>query len=90
MSPLEHPIQNQKTKDTGWGFDNINLVTIYFYKTGEIKGSSYVKKRLRSSAILNIENDDKYCFLPSFLAYLHPCELVPLAECQFMDYISMK
>ena len=35
-------------------------------------GRSYVKKPLRSSAILNIENDDKYCFLWSILAYIHP------------------
>ena len=26
-------------------------------------GPSYVKVPLRSSAILNIQNDDKYCFL---------------------------
>ena len=49
-------------------------MTIYFYKTDELKGSSYVKIPLRSSAILNIENDDKYCFLWSILAHLHPCE----------------
>ena len=29
--------------------------------------------RLRSSANLNIENDDKYCLFWSILASLHPC-----------------
>ena len=29
---------------------------------------------LRSSASLNIKNDDKYCFIWSILAKLHPCE----------------
>ena len=28
---------------------------------------------MRSNAILNVENIDKYCFLWSILAYLHPC-----------------
>ena len=28
---------------------------------------------MRSNAILNIENNDKHCFLLSILAYLHPC-----------------
>ena len=28
---------------------------------------------MRSNAILNIENIDKYCFLWSILTYLHPC-----------------
>ena len=36
-------------------------------------GRSYVKLPLRSNAILNIENNDKYCFLWSILAYLHSC-----------------
>ena len=48
-------------------------MTIFFYKTGEMNGSSFVKIPLRSSAILNIENDDKYCFFWSILDHLHPC-----------------
>ena len=50
-------------KDPGWRFDKINSMTIYFYKTGEMNCSNYVKNPLRSNAILNIENKDKYCFL---------------------------
>ena len=49
-------------------------MTMYFYKTGEINGGSYVKIPLRSNAILNIENDDKYCFRWNTLSYLHPCK----------------
>ena len=45
-----------------------------FYKTGELNGISYVKIPLRSSAILNVQNNDKYCFIWSILASLHPCE----------------
>ena len=36
-------------------------------------GSNYVKFPLRTNAILNYENNDKYCFLWSILAWLHPC-----------------
>ena len=32
------------------------------HKTGELDGSSYVKIPLRSNALTNIKNDDKYCF----------------------------
>ena len=35
-------------------------------------GSNLVKIPLRLNAILNVENNDKYCFLWSILAYLHP------------------
>ena len=60
-------------KDSGWRFEKNNSMTVYFYKTGKLNGSIYVKNPLRSNAILNIENNDKYCFLWSILASLHPC-----------------
>ena len=72
-SPLEPQIQKQEMKDSGWRFDKLYSMTIYFYKTTEMNGSNYVKIPLRSSAILNIENNDKHCFLWSILAYIHPC-----------------
>ena len=36
--PLEHQIQQLEMKDSGWRFDKINSMTIYFYKTGEMNG----------------------------------------------------
>ena len=62
-------------KDSGWRFDKINSMIVYFYKTGELNGSKYVKIPLRSNAILNIENNDKYYFIWSILASLHPCNI---------------
>ena len=37
-SPLEHQIQQQEMKDSGWRFDKINSMTVYFCKTGELNG----------------------------------------------------
>ena len=71
--PLEFQIQQQEMKDSGWRFDKIISMTIYFYQTGIMNGSNYVKIRLRSNAMLNIEINDKYCFIWSILANLHPC-----------------
>ena len=73
-SQLEHKNQIQETKESGWIFDKINSMKISFYKTTELNGSSYVKIPLRSNAILNIQNIDKYCFIWSILASLYPCE----------------
>ena len=73
VSALKHQIQQQEMKDSGWRFGKINSMTIYFYKTTELNGSNYVKIPLGSNAILNVENNDKYCFIWSILAYLHPC-----------------
>ena len=73
-SQLEHQIQIQETKESGWIFDKCNLRKIRFYKTGELDGSSYVKVPFRSNAVMNIENIDKYCFIWLILASLHPCD----------------
>ena len=48
---------------------------LWFYKTGELNSSSYVKNRFRSNAILNFQNIDKTCFLWSILAHLHPFDI---------------
>ena len=73
-SQLEHQIQIQETKESGWMFDRINSMNKGFYKTGKLTGSRYVKSPLRSNAILNTENNVQYCFLWSTLASLHPCQ----------------
>ena len=65
---------NLEMRESGWIFQRVNSITISFYNTGNMDGSSYVKITLRSSAIVNIKNDDKNCFLWSILAKLHPCE----------------
>ena len=72
ISTLKSQIQNQEMKDSGWRFDKIINMTIYFYKTQELNGSSYVKLPLRSNAILNIQNEDKFCFIWSILAHIFP------------------
>ena len=46
-SQLEHQIQIQEMKKSGWIFDKINSMKISFYKTIELNGSSYVKIPLR-------------------------------------------
>ena len=72
-SQVESQIENQQMKESGWILDKLNSMTIYFYKTSELNGSSYVKKPLKNQALINIQNKDKYCFLWSILAHLHPC-----------------
>ena len=59
-SQLEHQIQMQELKDSGWIFDKINSMKISFYKTTKMNGTSYVKIPLRTNAILNVQKNDKY------------------------------
>ena len=81
--------QNLEMKESGWHFQRVNSITISFYNTGNMDGSSYVKIPLRSSAILNIKNNNKYCFLWSILAKLHPCEYSHFDRVSnYRDYFS--
>ena len=75
-------------RETGWHFQRVNSMTISFYNTGNMDGSSYVKIPLRSSARLNLKNNDKYCFLWSILAYLHPCENNSNIVSSYRDYLN--
>ena len=68
-SPSQYQIKQQEMKDSGWPFDIINSMTIYFNKITEMNGSISIKLRLRSSVILNTENVDEYCFIWSILAF---------------------
>ena len=61
-------------KESGCIFDKINSMKVSFSKFTELNGTSYVKNPLRSNAILNIQNNDNYCFIWSILPSLHPCE----------------
>ena len=73
VSQLDYQLLQQKMKDSGWRFDKINSMTIYFYQTGIMNGSYYIKIPSKSNAILNVENNDKYCFFWSIKASIHLC-----------------
>ena len=68
---VEHQTQNQETKVSGAKFDIIRSMTICFYETSEMNNTSFMEIPLKSSAILYIENHDKYCSIWSILARLH-------------------
>ena len=88
-SQLDHQILVQENRESGCIFDKINSMKVSFYKTGELNGSSYVKIPLRSSAIINVQNNDKCCFIWSILASFHPCENDHPNKFQIINNISM-
>ena len=80
--------QNLEMCESGWNFQRVNSMTISFYNTGSMDGSTYVKLPLRSSAIINVKNDDKYCFIWSILAKLYPCESNPDRVSKYLPYFN--
>ena len=85
---LESRKQNLEMQESGWVFQRVNSMTKSFYNTGNMDGSSYVKIPLRSSAIVNIKNDDKCCFIWSILASLYPCENNPNRVSNYEPYFN--
>ena len=72
---LEKQIESQESKDSGRRSDKPDPLTIFFYKTTDLKRSSYFRVPSRSSAIMKIENDDELNFLWSLSARLQPIAL---------------
>ena len=88
-SQLEHQIQIQERKGSGWVLDEINSMRIRFYKIFELNSSSFVKIPLRSNPMLKIENNDKYWFLWSTLASCVFVKPIILTEFQLKNNILM-
>ena len=63
-------------------------MTISFYISGELNGFSFVKNPFRSSALVNIKNDDKYCFVLSIWASLRPCNINPNRVSIYKQYFN--
>ena len=45
--PLEHQTQQHEMNNSGWRFDRINSMILFFYKSDELNGSNYFKTLLR-------------------------------------------
>ena len=60
--------------ESGNRFDSITKVTRKIFKYHDIRASSYCnlpKLLCNSKSLVNIQNDDKYCFMRSILAHKH-------------------
>ena len=58
--------------ENGYIFDNIKKLTVKMFKYHDIRASSYCKlpkSFCNSKSIVNIQNNDNYCFLWSILAH---------------------
>ena len=86
MTGLDNEIENRDMEGSGWNVQGINHLKIYFHKTNPINGQTYVKFPIRTNSILNIQNNDTYCFLWSILANLHPVNKDPQRVCKYIPY----
>ena len=86
MTELDNESENRDMEGSGWNVQGINHLKIYFHKTNAINGRTYIEFPIRTNSILNIQNNDTYCFLWSILANLHPVDKNPQRVSKYIPY----
>ena len=69
---LGHSLDEFEQGESGYIFDGIKKLTVKMFKNHDIRASSYCKlpkSFSNSKSIVNIQNNDNYCFLWSILAH---------------------
>ena len=69
---ISHQIDELEQEDSGYIFGSIKKLTVKKFRYYDIRASSYCKIHksfCSSTSIVNIQNDDIYCFLWSILAH---------------------
>ena len=74
---LMQKLDDEQLEGSGFVFQEIEEVILEIYKVNDIQASSYIElppKYKNSQSIINIKNNDQFCFLWCTLAYLFPVE----------------
>ena len=74
---LMQNLDDEQLEGSGFQFQEIEEVILEIYKVRDIQESSYIElpgKYKNSQSIINIKNNDQYCFLWCILAHLFPVE----------------
>ena len=74
---LIQKLDDEQLEGSGFVFQEIEEVILEIYKVNDIQASSYIElppKYKNSQSIINIKNNDQFCFLRCILAYLFPVE----------------
>ena len=74
---LMQKLDDEQLEGSGFVFQEIEEVILEIYKVNDIQASSYIElpgKYKDNKSIINIKNNDQYCFLWCILAQLYPVE----------------
>ena len=86
MTDLDNEVENRDMEGSGFNIQGINHLKIYFHKTNVMNGMTYIKNPIRTNSILNIQNNDTYCFLRSILANIHQVNKDPQRVSKYIPY----
>ena len=74
---LMQKIDDEQLEGSGFQFQEIEEIILEIHKVNDIQASSYIElppKYKKNQSIINIKNNDQFCFLWCILAYLFPVE----------------
>ena len=77
QNKLMQKLDDEQLEGSDFVFQEKEEVILEIYKVRDIQASSYIElpgKYKDSKSIINIKNNDQYCFLWCILAYLYPVE----------------
>jgi len=71
---LKDAILEAQLRESGWKLVKVISKKLVINKYKNNTGGSYIPLPFSSPQIINIQNDDQYCFLWSVIAHLHPAQ----------------
>ena len=74
---LLQKLDDEQFEGSVFQFQETEEVILQIYKVNDIQASSYIElpaKYKNSQSIINIKNDDQFCFQWCIIAYLYPVE----------------
>ena len=77
QNTLMQKLDDEQLEGSGFQFQEIEEVILEIYKVNDIQASSYIElppKYKKNQSIINLKNNDQFCFLWCILAYLFPVE----------------
>ena len=74
---IRRDVEEFTNQGSGWVYQSVENFKVYLFDYTAIRGGSYIPtppSLRRKEAIVNVKNDDEYCFIWSITAALHPAE----------------
>jgi hypothetical protein len=76
---LQEKIANFQERGSDFIFNRVLFSKLTFYEIESLKAGTYIPSPFKSKWIINIKNEDDYCFVWSILAKLHYNDILKIA-----------
>jgi hypothetical protein len=81
-------LEEWNEKGSGYVLDELQGIELGITKNKDMVGSSYFELPFKSNCIVNIQNEDDYCFIWSILAHLYPAKKNRNQVSKYYPYVN--